>query len=265
MGIKQAVKKEPDFLPGENPASAPVGIGHNKPPLEELIPQEFRTELLGEKADFFVILERYLGRGDPNAEDYVEGAVDRAKCTSEEELGRCGEVINALRKIDQIVTGVHKRVKDPYLTAGRLVDAEKNALVGRILAGRDRVQGKMNDYAFDQREIARKAELQRQEDRRRLEELARENNVEAVLPPPPPPPPKAEPIRSDGGATVSLGTEWRSTVEDYVKAFKHVKNDAKVREAIDAAIQRLVKATKGNNDKPLAGVRMFEAAKVSAR
>ena len=54
-------------------------------------------------------------------------------------------------------------------------------------------------------------------------------------------------------------------VTDYTKAFKHVKNDAKVREAIDAAILRYVRSTKGNNGKELAGVAMKESAKTSNR
>lgn len=268
MPIKQATKPVFDDVapwPGENPASAPAGLGHNKPPLEEIIPQEFRAALLEEKAEFFEILDRYLGAGDPNSEDYTEGAVDRATCKNDEELGRCGELIKALRKLDQIVTAVHKREKEPHLIAGRLVDAEKNAIVGRILTGRDKVDSLMSRYAAEKREEELKERQRQEEERRRLEELARENNLEEALPPPPPPVAKAEPVRSDGGATVSIGTEWRSAVEDYSKAFRHVKNDAKVREAIDAAIQRQVKATKGNNGKPLAGVRMWEAPKVSAR
>lgn len=162
----------------------------------------------------------------------------------------------------------------PYLNAGRLVDAEKNAFVARITAGKFAVEELQREYYREQRqkEIKAQAEAQAErdrldEERRKLEELARENDIDvAALPPPPPPPApiaKAEPVRSDGGATVSRLTEWLSQVEDYRLAFTSVKDDAKVREAIDAAIQRLVKATKGQ--KPLKGVRIYDDFKASNR
>ncbi len=246
-------------------------IGDNKPPLEELIPAEFRAALLAERADFLTLMDNYLGAGDPNSEDFKEGAVHRARVTDEATLGSCGKVINALRAMEKHVSETHKTVKDPYLLGGRLVDAEKNALVGRIYAGRDRVQGLMDDYAAEQLRLQRKreaearaAELEAATERKRLEDLARENGLTAALPPPPPPPPpRAQaPVRTDG-ATVSLGTEWSGRVTDYTKAFRRVKDDAKVREAIDAAINRIVKASKGSIVIP--GVENVERAKTSSR
>jgi hypothetical protein len=62
---------------------------------------------------------------------------------------------------------------------------------------------------------------------------------------------------------VSFGTDFVSTVTDYAKAFKKVKDNAKVREAIDAAIQKLVKDAKGQIEIP--GVTITERAKTSAR
>lgn len=249
-----------------------AGIGHNQPPLEERIPLEFREALLsGERADFLKKLDDLLGQGDPNAEDYKAGAVDRAKCTNENELVACGKLINILRAAEKHVSETHTTVKAPHLLACRLVDAEKNSLTGRITVGRQRVQQMQDDYAAEQLRL-RKLEEQRLEeerqkeieDRRKLEELAKANNIDVPLPPPPPPPPPPPraPIRGDG-ATVSIGTEWDCVVEDYAKAFKKVKDDAKVREAIDAAIKRIVKATKGSQ--PIPGVRAFERAKTSSR
>jgi hypothetical protein len=250
--------------PGENPASAPPAPrDHNKPPLEELIPIEFREALLAEKPDFLTVLDRYLGVGDPNSEDYVEGAVDRAKCTNDDELGLCGEVVKNLRRAEQHVDATHKTVKQPYLDGGRLVDAEKNRLFGRIRAGRDKVQALQDEYNAEKRREELKRQREAEEERRKLEELARENNLEAALPPPPPAPVKAEPVRSDGGATVSTSIEYVGVVEDYTKAFRKVKDDAAVREAIDKAIQRLVKAAKGKTTIP--GVRIDERVKTISR
>lgn len=242
--------------------AAPAPKDHNRPPPEEVIPLEFREALLADHPDFLTLLDRYLGAGTPNAEDYKPGAVDRAKCESDDDLAGCGKVDKALRAAQQHVEAIHKAVKEPYLTAGRLVDAEKNALLARITAGRFAIGDMMNRYAAEQRRKEREEAQRIEAERRRLEELARENNVDtSFIPPPQPVANKVEPLRSDGVA-VSTTTEWLCQVEDYVKAFRKVKDDAKVREAIDAAIKRIVKATKGQ---PIPGVRVWEGVKASAR
>jgi hypothetical protein len=257
--------------PERKTAPSPAPIGHNKPPLEELIPVEFRAALLGERPDFLTLMDNYLGAGDPNSEDYKPGAVHRAKCTDEETLGNCGKVINTLRAILSHAEATHKAVKEPYLSGGRLVDAELNAIKGRVLAGRAIVQGLMDDYANEQLRLRRieEARLAKEvadaaAERKRLEDKARETGVfhEYVAPPVAAPLPVPAPIRTDG-ATVSLGTEWYAIIDDYAKAFRHVKDDSKVREAIDAAIGKIVKASKANTNIP--GVRAMERAKTSSR
>lgn len=245
---------------------------HNRPPLEELIPLEFREELLRDQPEFLKTMDLYLGAGDPDSEDYVEGSVYRAKCDDDDQLARCGKVIKALREMQARVDATHVAVKAPYLLGGRLVDAEKNALTGRIKVGRDLVQDMMDEYGAEQlrkqrAEEKRLADLRAEEaaKQRALEAEAKANNA-----PPPPrpqpaaiePPRKMAPLRTDG-AVVSIGTEWDCEIEDYAKAFKKVKDDAKVREAIEAAIKRIVKATKGATVIP--GVRQFERAKTSSR
>lgn len=242
--------------------SAPAPRDHNRPPLEEVIPAEFREALLADHPDFLTLLDRYLGAGDRNSEDYTPGAVDRAKCASDDDLAACGKVDKALRAAEGHVNAIHKAVKDPYLTGGKLVDAQKNALLSRITAGRFAISDLMNGYAAEKRRKEREEQARLDAERKRLEDLARDNNIAPeVMAPPPPAPTKAEPLRSDG-VTVSTTTEWLCQVEDYPKAFKKVKDDAKVREAIDTAIKRIVKATKGA---PIPGVRIWEGVKAQAR
>lgn len=253
VGVKPWPQQEP------NPRAQ---IGGNEPPLEERIHADFREALLSEKPDWEALLDRYLGKGDPESEGYVEGIVDRAAAFDDESVGKCGEVQKALRLALGIVNDVHKEQKKPHLEAGRLVDAEANALRTRINAGGQKVQTIMDDYAESER--LRKRRLQMIEGRKRqaLEDLAKEHNLEAALPEAAPPP-KSEPIRSDGGATVSTSIDWNIEITDYTLAFEHVKNVAAVREAIDKAIKALNKTSKGKV--PLAGVIITERAKAQAR
>ena len=103
-----------------NPASAPAGLGHNRPPLEEQIPAEFREELLRDRPDFLLKL------------DELVSAADRAKATNDDELKRCGNLVKAYRALVSHIDETHKTVKEPHLLAGRLCDAEKNALKSQV-------------------------------------------------------------------------------------------------------------------------------------
>lgn len=241
----------------EQKAAQAIDRHHNKPPLEEVIPLEFKEALLAERGDFLTLLDRYLGT------DEAEGAVDRAVANDEKTFALCGDVIKALRAIEQHVDKTHKAVKQPYLDGGRLVDAEKNRLTARIAAGRAKVQIIMDEYADRKRREEAAERARAEEDRRKLEQLARENNLDAALPPVEEPAKKAEPVRSDSGSTISTSVEHVAVIEDYAKAYRKVKDDAAVREAIEKAIQRLVKAAKGKIELP--GVRIVERTKTITR
>lgn len=272
-----------------DPKPATAGLGHNKPPLEELIPVEFRTALLADKPEFLIKL------------DDLVGAADRVRAVDDETLGRCGDLVKSYRSLLSHVNETHKAQKEPHLIAGRLVDAEKNVLVERVEAAKRKVEGIGNAYVAE-RDARLKAERERQlaqeraaadraaaAERARLEaereaertasqattdeerqaaedaaaaaraeaEAAMENAALAAASVNT----KAEPVRSDAGAAVSGKQEWTSQVEDYAKAFRAVKDDPKVREAIDKAVQRLVKAGK----REINGTRIWPVAKANFR
>ena len=285
MATKSVFDDVPEW---PEPTAAAAHIGHNKPPLEEIIPAEFRAELLRERPDF---LTRY--------EQAIEAA-ERAEATDEESLGRCGDLVNLYRACDKHITETHKTVKQPYLDGGRLVDAEKNSLAERLASAKRKVEGIGNAFvakrdAERQAEAARIAAEERaaadraaaaERERMRAEQEAadaiqsaatreereaaldraaeatreaEEAMAEAALAPAAPG--KAEPVRSDAGAAVSSKQEWQCAVEDFTKAHRAVKDDPKVREAIEGAIKRLVRAGK----REIPGVRIWPVAKANFR
>lgn len=287
MPIAQPVFDDVEPWPDAKPAIA--GPGHNKPPLEEIIPAEFRAKLLEEKPEF---LTRFYAAID---------AAARAVAEDDDTLAKCGDLVNLYRAQIAHINGTHKAVKEPYLQGGRLVDAEKNALIERVEAAKRKVEGIGNAYvaereaklkaerdrqaaeqraAADKAAAAERARLQAERDAeaaalaatsdaerakaaaaaeqaRKEAEAAQEEAALAAAQTTT----KAEPVRSDAGASVSGKQEWLSQVEDYTKAFKSVKDDPKVREAIDAAVKRLVKAGK----RELVGVRIWPVVKGNYR
>lgn len=282
-------KIEEQPLPGENPASAQVaGLGHNRPPLDEEARAQFRENLLADRPDFEVKL------------DQIVAAADRVNVSNDDEYGRAGDLIKIMRAAANHASEAHERAKRPYLDAGRAVDQAKNAVIARLDAAKAKVQPQMNEYAA-QKEAAERAERERvaaeqrrlaeaaeaaerereraereaieaaqaatnEEERRaanaRAEEAAaRAQEAMEAAAIAPAAAAKAEPVRSDGGSTVSTTTVWNSQVEDYGKALKAVKSDPKVKEAIDAAIKRLVRA--GQREIP--GCRIWPTTAAIAR
>lgn len=278
-----------DVAPWPEAKPAIAGMHHNKPPLEELIPAEFRAKLLEDKPEFLTRLDAGIG------------AADRAQAVDDETLAKCGDLVNLYRAQIAHINGTHKAVKEPYLMGGRLVDAEKNALIEKVETAKQQVERIGNAYVAD-RDAKAKAERDRQlaeeraaaqraaeADRARIaaeraaEQAARkatsdaereeaeaiaaaaraeadaamENAALAAAQSSA----KPEPVRSDAGATVSGKQEWCSAIEDVAKAFRAVKDDPKVVEAIEKAVQRLVKAGK----RELPGVRVWPVAKASFR
>lgn len=242
----------PDIAPFPTADVKPAhgGPGHNRPPIEDDVRAQFREKLLGERPTF---LQR--------VED-IEAASGRVVVNSDETLGKAGELVKMIRAHSQYVDETHKAVKAPYLAAGRVADAERNALANRLQDARAKVEQPMNAYAAEKLQREREEAAAAAEARRKLEALAKDAGIETALPPVDAVEDRG-PVRSDAGATVSLQTEHVAIIEDFTKAFRKVKDDAGVQEAIQKAIQRIVKATKGNTAIP--GVRIEERAKTVSR
>jgi len=245
------------------PSAAP--LGHNKPPIEEVVKAEFRDALLADRPDFLDRVDQFIA------------VVSRAEVTDDDTLGRAGDLDKMLRAADAHVVEVHKAVKQPYLDGGRAVDAEKKSITDRIASARFTLKDGMNAFVAQREarrraeEAARAAEERRLAEEARAAEMARQeaegvNDPEAiaaieVAPLAAAVSQRAEPVRSDGGSTVSTRQVWNSQVENFTQAFKAVKDDPKVQEAISAAVARLVKAGK----REITGVKIWPTQQAVAR
>lgn len=247
MPVKQKFDDVADWPDAPKPAEA--GPGHNKPPVEEQVKAEFRDELLRDRPDF---MQRY--------EDIL-AASKRVAVTDDETLGKAGDLIKIIRAAGDHVTVTHKTVKQPYLDGGRAADAEKNALLGNLEDARSSVNGLMNEF-MSRRAAAERAERERREaEERAAAQAAAEAGEGEAVPLAAAAPAKPQPVRSDAGSTVSGREVWNCQVEDYAKAYRKVKTDPKVQQAIDAAIGRLVRA--GQREIP--GVRIWPTTQAVAR
>lgn len=272
----------------EQPTAAVAAIGHNEPPVEERIAMEFREALLEDRPDFQT---RY---------DNMLAAKDRVEVEDDDSLGRAGDLIKLYRAAGQHIDQAHTVVKRPYLEAGRAADAEKNRLKEPLGEATRAVNDKMNAFlakreaearaereriAAEQRAAAERAAAAERE-RARAEEEARRAASEAISEDErraaeeraaaaaaeaeramqgaalaPAAAAKTEPVRSDAGATVSGKQEWLSRVDDYDVAYIAVSDDAKVREAVEKAVARRVRA----GARTIAGVTIWPVAKANVR
>jgi hypothetical protein len=240
--------------------------GHNRPPLDIEARAAF-DETIDQKDGFRARVASLIG------------SADRAVATDEESTGRCGELVKQIRAAVTYIEGAHKTAKEPYLLAGRVVDAAKNEMVTPLDAAKRMVEAKQTQFLREENarremEARRQREAEavrlREEADRAAEEAKKRGMIteetvaiaaEDLNRHLPPIEPERTFIRGDYGAAVSGTKTWLSQIEDYEVAFIAVANNAKVREAIDKAVAAMVKA--GVHE--IAGVRIWSDVKASNR
>jgi hypothetical protein len=225
---------------------------------------EFRDQIGQKQAGKGTLLERI---------DALVDAAPRAIASDEDSAGRCAELQRQIAAATKVVEDTRKTVKEPYLEAGRAVDREAESHKMKLNGAAQTVRTRLQAYLVAE-ERKRQAELERQreEQARRLreEEEARKAAEEKGEEPPPPPAPEPEPIREapkttvrgDYGASAGLTKSHKGEITDWKKAFNAVKDDTKVREAIQAAINAIVRKAP---TKAIPGVNIVEDYGVRVR
>lgn len=258
----------PDVKPFPGTASQPAApMGHNRPPIEEQ-----------GVADFNDAIDRHAGLRKRITD--LLGSASRASATDDETAGRCAELIRQMSAAEKVVDDERTSVKAPYLAAGRKIDDAAKTLVAELGTAKGKVRGLAEGYMREK--LAREAAERRriEEEQRREREAAeaaaraereaaeRENRapdpeiIEAPIVAPVRPVEAAPTqVRSDLGAVASARRVKVAVVTDWAKAFKAVSKVAAVQEAIQKAVNGLVRA--GQTDIP--GVEIKEDIGLSVR
>jgi len=134
----------------------PIGIGHNKAPLREMLQETY---------------SRHLAR----AEELI-AAVDRVpEIDDDETLGKAGDLVKQVSACAKTLEASRVAEKEPFLQAGREVDGVFNGVKDRLEKGKTAVLKKQTAYL---NEKARKERDEREAEERRLAEQARRADEE---------------------------------------------------------------------------------------
>lgn len=233
------------------PSAAGSQPGHNRPLPHEDAVREFE-DMLAQRDGFSARIVA------------LTEASGRAVAVDTDTAGRCGELVKQITAAERVIEDARKTVKEPYLEAGRAVDAAAKARVGSLVEAKAAVNSKLNAFVREEEE-RRRAEQRRADEARRAAEAEQRAREEAArvanesVPEPEPvafvAPAPVEPtrIRGDYGSLTSAKTVWRHEVTDWAVAFIAVESNDRVREAIDKAIGAMVRS----GARQIEGVRVY--------
>jgi len=250
--------------PDANPRAV---IGDNRPPIEDQGVGDFNDAIDGIKG----LRQRVTD---------LLGSASRAVATDEDSAGRCAELIRQIGAVEKVVDEERTRVKAPYLNAGRRIDDAAKTLVADLSAAKLKVRGTAETYMREK--LAREAaERREQEARERKEREAAEAAAAqeaadaeaegrepdaAIMEAPITAPvrqsaPAPTQVRSDLGAVASARKVKVAVITDWPKAFKAVKSMPAVQDAIQKAVNALVRAGQTN----ISGVEIKDDIGLSVR
>ncbi len=204
--------------------------------------------------------------------DALIAASERAIANDDETAGRCADLQRQISAAAKVVDGEREMVKRPYLEAGRAVDEAAKRHSVRLNGALQSVRGKIETYArqkLREQEQQRQREIEAQRERKRIAQEEAEKaraagepvpDPEPVAPAPPPPKPTLS-VRGDYGSVASVQKVWKGEIEDWNKAFKAVSSNENVRDAVQKAVNALIRS----GTREIKGVRIYEDVGVRVR
>lgn len=242
-------------------------MGHNRPPIEEVLTDQYRD--LGTE---------------------IEAIADRAnntsrKIESDADLGPIGDLVVDASKLAKKIEAARKFEKEPHDAAGKAVQAYFLPLIDRVRRIADAFEDLATKYQREKAAAARRAaedearKLREAEEKKRQEAEAAKRQVtadkkidqaeeladraeEAEA--------KAQAsnaeltkVRTDSGVTAGTKTIWSFQITDYDAIPLEKLRPFLKREHVESAIRSLVNIQKGSTS--LEGVRVFEDIKSTFR
>lgn len=211
-------------------------MGDNRPPRPVL------HELA--KADFAEAIEAQDGVEKRIAE--LVDSASSATAVDDETAGRCTHLLRQMKAVVQVVEREREAVKAPFLEGGRIIDDAARAMLSRLIDAKISVEEKHRDYVRAKQRAAdekRRAAAERQ--RQQINESrAAEGKAEIAAAAMPVASRQAAPVklRSEFGGTATATRQQIAIITDWSAAFDRVKGNPKVQDAVQKAIDRLVKA-----------------------
>lgn len=255
------------------------GMGHNAPPLDQLIVEQFEDKL--DAVEGLRKRIKDLCDKDGALPDMVDEKGNFTAHGNEEAAGKMGDLIKMVGAAGDRVEAIRVDIKAPYLEATRALDGKAKSYDEALDRVRRQARGKLNAYvaAVDKkRRDAEQAERERIEAERAAEIEAAKTNapagsdeLDAVVskleqtfarPSTGPAPTKSEPIaRGDYGARVGTRSVWKAEIVDVKKLPKAVLDHPKVVEAILSVLNQQAKS----GIREIKGAKVFEVVESSVR
>lgn len=248
-------------FPGQ-PKPAQAVIGHNKPPLEDMIVADFMESLREEEGLL------------PRIDELVAKGKAAGACDSEDRAGRYGDFVKMAGVAAKSVEQIRERHNRPILTAQRALKGKADAIVAPLTEAVNNVRRQLDAFMAEQRRIA--AERQRQaeeqaraariaaeeERQRQIDEARAAGEIELPameefdLPPVRVTTPEIEKpaVRGDYGSRVGSQTVWKHEIESVRQLPDALLKHPKVIEALD----KLIAAQVRSGTRQIKGVRIWD-------
>lgn len=224
----------------EIPIETRPGIGHNRALVPELDP------------DIDEIMRPLKARADElhAAEARVPTALDAAT------VGKAADFVKQIGAAAKGTEDARAKTKQPFLDAGKMIDATFKAVSDPLLALKKRIEGKIGEY---QRKVEAEERRRREEEARRAAEDAAKKEAEAQTKDAldeaieahaeaakakaavAAPPQEIARARGDFGSVATTRTAWKHEITNATKIPREylMPNDAAIKAAVKAGVREI--------------------------